>query len=277
MSIAAPSNVQSTEPNEARLPGLLARRVHVQPRRVLRLRRLAHRQARHVRRRLPEGAPARRRLAVLLRHRQLRRRHRHRQPLRHGRPVRGPLQRRLPQGRARPPRELRDARSSRRPSRRCSTTGPTRASTRSPRRPRPAPPSATSTATTARPSPATASTAARMVGVQGDEPLRNDDNGHPVNRHFLDVPQDEPEIHAEPGFEDEITLVQPVRLPVALARDVEPVGGLGLRRQPVLPHDRGVHPADHPRQRPRRVVHPAVGRDHLGRRGPRLRPARAPR
>ena len=34
--------------------------------------------------------------------------------------------------------------------------------------------------------------------------LRSDENGHPVNRHFLDVPQDEPEIHAEPGFEDEV-------------------------------------------------------------------------
>ena len=42
-------------------------------------------------------------------------------------------------------------------------------------------------------------TAARMVSVPGDEPLRNDDNGHPVNRQFLDVPQDEPEIHPEPA------------------------------------------------------------------------------
>jgi hypothetical protein len=48
-------------------------------------------------------------------------------------------------------------------------------------------------------------TAARMVGAPGDEELRNDANGHPVNRHFLDVPQDEPEKLAEPGFEDEIS------------------------------------------------------------------------
>jgi hypothetical protein len=41
-----------------------------------------------------------------------------------------------------------------------------------------------------------------MVAVAGDEGLRTDDNGHPVNRQFADVPQDEPEIHAEPGFED---------------------------------------------------------------------------
>ena len=39
-------------------------------------------------------------------------------------------------------------------------------------------------------------TAQRMVGVPGDEPLRTDDNGHPINRQFLDVPQDEPEMHA---------------------------------------------------------------------------------
>ncbi len=47
-------------------------------------------------------------------------------------------------------------------------------------------------------------TAARMVGVQGDEGLRNDENGHPINRQFSDVAQDEPEIHAEPGFEQDI-------------------------------------------------------------------------
>ena len=48
-------------------------------------------------------------------------------------------------------------------------------------------------------------TAARMVSVPGDEGLRNDDNGHPVNRQFLDVPQDEPELHPEPGFEGEVS------------------------------------------------------------------------
>jgi Hydroquinone 1,2-dioxygenase large subunit N-terminal len=47
-------------------------------------------------------------------------------------------------------------------------------------------------------------TAERMVGVPGDEELRSDDNGHPVNRMFADVPQDEPEIEAEPGFEDQV-------------------------------------------------------------------------
>ena len=28
--------------------------------------------------------------------------------------------------------------------------------------------------------------------------------GNPVNRQFLDVPQDEPEVHADPGFENEV-------------------------------------------------------------------------
>jgi hypothetical protein len=44
-----------------------------------------------------------------------------------------------------------------------------------------------------------------MVGAPGDEALRNDENGHPVNRHFADVPQDEPEKRPEPGFEDELS------------------------------------------------------------------------
>jgi hypothetical protein len=46
-------------------------------------------------------------------------------------------------------------------------------------------------------------TASRMVGVPGDEQIRSDAT-HPINRMFADVPQDEPEIHAEPGFEDEV-------------------------------------------------------------------------
>ena len=47
-------------------------------------------------------------------------------------------------------------------------------------------------------------TARRMVNVLDDEPLRNDENGHPINRQFADVPQDEPEVHAEPGFEADL-------------------------------------------------------------------------
>jgi Hydroquinone 1,2-dioxygenase large subunit N-terminal len=44
----------------------------------------------------------------------------------------------------------------------------------------------------------------RMPGLPGDVPLRTDQNRYPVNRAFLDVPQEEPEIHAEPGFEGEV-------------------------------------------------------------------------
>jgi len=44
----------------------------------------------------------------------------------------------------------------------------------------------------------------RMPGLPGDTPLRSDSNGYPVNRAFADVSQDEPEIHAEAGFEDEV-------------------------------------------------------------------------
>lgn len=44
----------------------------------------------------------------------------------------------------------------------------------------------------------------RMVGVPGDEPLRSDENGFPVNRALADVPQDEPVIEAESGYEDEV-------------------------------------------------------------------------
>lgn len=46
-------------------------------------------------------------------------------------------------------------------------------------------------------------TANRMVGVAGDEQIRTDET-HPVNRMFADVPQDEPEVHPEPGFEGQL-------------------------------------------------------------------------
>jgi hypothetical protein len=44
----------------------------------------------------------------------------------------------------------------------------------------------------------------RMPGLPGDAELRSDENGYPVNRAFADVSQEEPEIHAEPGFENEL-------------------------------------------------------------------------
>jgi len=44
----------------------------------------------------------------------------------------------------------------------------------------------------------------RMPGMAGDSELRSDENGFPVNRHFSDVPQDDPEVVCEPGFEGEL-------------------------------------------------------------------------
>jgi hypothetical protein len=46
-------------------------------------------------------------------------------------------------------------------------------------------------------------TASRMVGVPGDEAIRTDAT-HPINRMFADVPQDEPDVRPEPGYEDEV-------------------------------------------------------------------------
>jgi Hydroquinone 1,2-dioxygenase large subunit N-terminal len=43
----------------------------------------------------------------------------------------------------------------------------------------------------------------RMVSVPGDEQIRTDET-HPVNRMFADVPQSEPIVEAEPGFEDQV-------------------------------------------------------------------------
>jgi hypothetical protein len=44
----------------------------------------------------------------------------------------------------------------------------------------------------------------RMVGVPGDEQIRSDESGFPINRAFADVPQDEPIVEAEPGYEGEV-------------------------------------------------------------------------
>ena len=46
--------------------------------------------------------------------------------------------------------------------------------------------------------------ATRCVGLKGDLDLRTDERGAPVNRAFADVPQDQPELHPEPGFENEV-------------------------------------------------------------------------
>ena len=46
--------------------------------------------------------------------------------------------------------------------------------------------------------------ATRCVGLKGDLNLRTDERGAPVNRAFADVAQDAPELHPEPGFENEV-------------------------------------------------------------------------
>ncbi|MFI5957368.1 hydroxyquinol 1,2-dioxygenase [Cryptosporangium sp. NPDC051539] len=46
--------------------------------------------------------------------------------------------------------------------------------------------------------------AERMVGVQGDQPIRSDESGYPLNRMFADVDQSEPVVEVEPGFEGEV-------------------------------------------------------------------------
>jgi hypothetical protein len=46
--------------------------------------------------------------------------------------------------------------------------------------------------------------AKRCVGLKGDLPLRTDERGATINRAFADVPQDAPELHPEPGFENEV-------------------------------------------------------------------------
>ncbi len=46
--------------------------------------------------------------------------------------------------------------------------------------------------------------AKRCVGLKDDLSLRSDERGAPVNRAFADVPQEQPELHPEPGFENEV-------------------------------------------------------------------------
>ena len=66
--------------------------------------------------------------------------------------------------------------------------------------------------------------------------------------------QDEPEIHARARFRGRAACVQSLQVPVALGRDVESVGDVGVQAEPVLPDHRGVRAAGLPRQRSRRVV-----------------------
>ena len=47
--------------------------------------------------------------------------------------------------------------------------------------------------------------AERFVGSPGDTELRTDARGFAINRQFADVPQDEPVVHTEPGFEGQLS------------------------------------------------------------------------
>ena len=86
-------------------------------------------------------------------------------------------------------------------------------------------------------------TARRMVGLKGDTPIRTDQNGYPVNRMFDDVKQERAGGLSGARLRKRGVGVQPVRLPVAVGRDVESVGLLGRQGQPVLPDVGGIHPS----------------------------------
>ena len=46
--------------------------------------------------------------------------------------------------------------------------------------------------------------AKRCVGLKDDLAMRSDASGAPINRAFADVPQEAPELHPEPGFENDV-------------------------------------------------------------------------
>jgi hypothetical protein len=46
--------------------------------------------------------------------------------------------------------------------------------------------------------------AERMLGLEGDAPVRSDATGHPINRAFADMTFDTPDIYCEPGFEGQL-------------------------------------------------------------------------
>ena len=193
----------------ARLQGLLARQLRLPPRRVLRPhhledpRRPAH-EPHHGRRQLPARADARRGLGLLLRQGQLRPRVRHRQPLPVGRPVCRQLQRHDEGSRHRPARELpdrADPRDLRGDARRLDQRGlrPVRRAAGNRLALRPQERQQHAPRSRGRANSPRAAWACRATCT-----LRTDASGSPVNRTFADVPQDQPELHPEPGFENEV-------------------------------------------------------------------------
>ena len=57
-------------------------------------------------------------------------------------------------------------------------------------------------------------------------------------------------VEPEPGYEGEVCSYNLFALHLAVRRDVEPVGRVGVQGIAVLPDVGGVHPAGDPRQRP---------------------------
>ncbi len=43
-----------------------------------------------------------------------------------------------------------------------------------------------------------------MLGLEGDKPVRREEDGFPINRAFADLDYDTPEIECEPGFEGQL-------------------------------------------------------------------------
>ena len=80
------------------------------------------------------------------------------------------------------------------------------------------------TATTAGDQRACASARPRMVGLTGDTPVRTDSNGYPVNRHVRRRAAGPAGGPCRARLRARGAGLQPVRLPVALGRDLEPVG-----------------------------------------------------
>lgn len=46
--------------------------------------------------------------------------------------------------------------------------------------------------------------ASRMLGLEGEPPVRSDATGHPINRAFADLDFDKPDIECAPGFEGQL-------------------------------------------------------------------------
>jgi hypothetical protein len=181
-----------------RLHQLQARQLRIHPRRVLRAHRLAQGQPHHRDRPLPAGDGARYRLGVLLRLDLLRRHLRHDQPLRHGRPVRrlydeGYKAKGLDHLETFSAETVKEAFET--ISRNWINEGydPLSAplETGSPLGPK----------TEERTDELVRGFAAasRMLGLEGEPPVRSDATGHPINRAFADLEFDKPEIACEPA------------------------------------------------------------------------------